>query len=515
MTRTADIQQLYIAYFGRPPEPVGLAYWVKVDASIDAISGAFAASREYADQYAGKSTTDVVKALYHNLFGRAGDPAGVAYWSKQVDSGAIEIGRVAPALLGGAQGRDATVLANKLAYCDAFGQLVTELPGFEAIYAGNTDLSFMRAGLAMVTDHTPVSGMRDSINDLISQFNFPHAPGKALVVNLQGTGYLQGADITHGGVASSIESNEYGNFIHAAGGGWVPDIPAADYYVTGGVDTTTGLAYQGMLRVGGGTTAASPLASLYEELDALGLGAADANARIAAALDLAGVDALAAAPLTAAFDALPGSAEQLRAQHLQAASINLDIVQTAIARTLVALAGGEGQLAVLAAGKAALGAVAASVAAGAFDLDNGGTLGALLARAVKLADNAALTAAHAKLGAASTLAFGSLLEASAANVELGMDRVDAGVYAPLARMGQAAALAQGELVAKLAAAMAADTAGALLPLYTGSALLAATAATRIKDIAPATHDDDAAIAAANGGHAFAALVGLAPNDAIF
>jgi hypothetical protein len=44
-------QQLYVAYFNRPADALGLAYWMTKDAA--AASTAFASSAEYAATYAG------------------------------------------------------------------------------------------------------------------------------------------------------------------------------------------------------------------------------------------------------------------------------------------------------------------------------------------------------------------------------------------------------------------------------------------------------------------------------
>ncbi len=88
MTAT-QAQQLYVAYFNRPADTLGLAYWMTKDAA--AASAAFAASTEYAATYAGMSTAARVDAIYTNLFGRPAEPAGLTYWGGLIESGLISV----------------------------------------------------------------------------------------------------------------------------------------------------------------------------------------------------------------------------------------------------------------------------------------------------------------------------------------------------------------------------------------------------------------------------------------
>ena len=92
-TYFAQVQQLYIAYFGRPADPIGQSYWAtQIDAangSIASVIAGFSASTESAALFGNKSTIDKVTAIYQNAFGRAPEPAGLAYWVAQLDSGKV------------------------------------------------------------------------------------------------------------------------------------------------------------------------------------------------------------------------------------------------------------------------------------------------------------------------------------------------------------------------------------------------------------------------------------------
>jgi hypothetical protein len=116
---TATIQQLYVAYFGRPADPIGLQFWEqKVSdngGSTTAISNAFAASTEYTSTFAGMGTAQTVNQIYLNLFGRGADTEGLLFWSGKYASGALTISNIVTAIAAGAVAgtSDYIALANK------------------------------------------------------------------------------------------------------------------------------------------------------------------------------------------------------------------------------------------------------------------------------------------------------------------------------------------------------------------------------------------------------------------
>src|SRR5215208_2145144 len=88
-----QVQQLYIAYFGRPADTVGQAYWAaQIDAangSIASVIAGFSASTESQALFGNSTTAQKVSAIYQNAFGRAPEATGLAYWVAQLDSGAV------------------------------------------------------------------------------------------------------------------------------------------------------------------------------------------------------------------------------------------------------------------------------------------------------------------------------------------------------------------------------------------------------------------------------------------
>ena len=88
-----QVQQLYIAYFGRPADTVGQTYWAtQIDAangSIASVIAGFSASAESVALFGSATSAQKVTAIYQNAFGRAPEAAGLAYWVAQLDSGKV------------------------------------------------------------------------------------------------------------------------------------------------------------------------------------------------------------------------------------------------------------------------------------------------------------------------------------------------------------------------------------------------------------------------------------------
>ncbi len=128
---TGAIQQLYIAYMGRPADPAGLQFWQDlVDknlADMRAISDAFANSTEYKALVAGKSNTTVVENIYMQLFGRKPDAGGLAFWANQLDSGKLPISTACSEIMRAAQGSDMTTVNLKTNAANEFTSILANV----------------------------------------------------------------------------------------------------------------------------------------------------------------------------------------------------------------------------------------------------------------------------------------------------------------------------------------------------------------------------------------------------
>lgn len=112
-----QIQNLYIAYFGRPAEQAGLDYWsAQADLTVDALSASFAEQPEYQAVYGDLAREEVVAQLYQNLFGRKAEGNELDYWIASDDIG---VDRMALALVNGAQSTDRELLDGKTEFAAA------------------------------------------------------------------------------------------------------------------------------------------------------------------------------------------------------------------------------------------------------------------------------------------------------------------------------------------------------------------------------------------------------------
>jgi hypothetical protein len=94
------IVRLYQAMFNRKPDSAGLDYQVAVyqgqaqqtgynQATLMTVANPMSQSSEFTTKYpATMSNVDFVTAVYSNVFRRAPDSAGGAYWVNQLDTGA-------------------------------------------------------------------------------------------------------------------------------------------------------------------------------------------------------------------------------------------------------------------------------------------------------------------------------------------------------------------------------------------------------------------------------------------
>jgi len=150
----AAVQQMYVAYFGRPADTAGLDYWTNVveanAGATAAVSAAFAASPEYIVTYFGQTNTQIVNNIYQNLFGRDADAAGSAYWAGLLTNGTIKVDTIVAEVAAAALTTDAEAVENKVAASTAFtAQLDTAAEN--AGYAGNSALTLAKAFVKSVT----------------------------------------------------------------------------------------------------------------------------------------------------------------------------------------------------------------------------------------------------------------------------------------------------------------------------------------------------------------------------
>ena len=110
------VQELYVAYYGRPADSAGLQYWAERadEEGQGAIVNAFGESQEYQDSYGDLTNEELVNNLYQQLFSRDADDAGLEYYVGVLSAGEKTLSEIALTISNAAQGSDSVVLNTKV-----------------------------------------------------------------------------------------------------------------------------------------------------------------------------------------------------------------------------------------------------------------------------------------------------------------------------------------------------------------------------------------------------------------
>ena len=206
-----DLQKLYVAYFNRPADTKGLAYYESVleatkgDAkalatTMAAISADFSTSAEYKAAYANMSNADIVNTIYQNIFGHPADDAGKKFYADLLDAKKLTIDNVVTQVAGGAQGSDKTIFDNKVNASLAF----TTALGDTNSYSGAKANAEAKAFLSKVTDNASYANQTDPV--ILST--------TVAKVNLAGTEFSLQSALSNKAAADTA----YTNFLAAADG---------------------------------------------------------------------------------------------------------------------------------------------------------------------------------------------------------------------------------------------------------------------------------------------------------
>ena len=154
-----QVQEMYIAYYGRPADPGGLAYWstriAAAGGSLDGIIQEFGNSAEADTLYKSLGTQGAVTALYQQQFGRAPDTGGLNYYVSNINNGTFSLVTVSANIFYGATegSDDKEMLKNKVEVANQFTEALRLDPAKLAAYAGNAAAALARGNLAEVTSN--------------------------------------------------------------------------------------------------------------------------------------------------------------------------------------------------------------------------------------------------------------------------------------------------------------------------------------------------------------------------
>jgi len=167
-----QVQKIYVAYYGRPADPAGLQYWsgqlAANGGNLTSIINAFGNSAESTALYAGASNSAKVTAIYQQLFNRAPDSAGLNFYTAELTAGRMTAASIALNVANGAQGTDATYLANKVTVGTAFTDALT-LDGTAAVaYTGTTAITAARSLITGTTTSAATTNVASTITSIKS-----------------------------------------------------------------------------------------------------------------------------------------------------------------------------------------------------------------------------------------------------------------------------------------------------------------------------------------------------------
>jgi len=172
-----QVQQVYIAYYGRPADPVGLDFWTNklaaANGDLSAIIDAFGNSAEANSLFGGLSAQQTVNTLFNQLFGRDADVEGLLFYANGLAAGTMTAQSIALNVLDGAKNEDKTIIDNKLAVAKSFTNGLDTTDEIVA-YSGNTAAGTARSMLNSVdasTDtaafdvNTTITAIKDGSTD--------------------------------------------------------------------------------------------------------------------------------------------------------------------------------------------------------------------------------------------------------------------------------------------------------------------------------------------------------------
>lgn len=145
LTNDSDkVQAIYNAFYGRPADPDGLAFWVSrlqaAKGDLKAILPAFGNSAESNALYGLNSPSPaVVTKIYNIILGRNPDVAGLDFYTGKLDRGELTRSEVAFAVFDGINpndSQDGALTLNKLRVANAFTLNLRENPAFDTGYQG-------------------------------------------------------------------------------------------------------------------------------------------------------------------------------------------------------------------------------------------------------------------------------------------------------------------------------------------------------------------------------------------
>lgn len=192
MSDADRLQKFYLAYYGRPADPMGLNYWLSQMAgrlkNQDVALAAALGSTDQAEFRALYGNLPSVNAftiaVYENLFGRLAESAGIEYWQGRYDD-AINAGYTPDQvraimivwIIDGARGSDAVAVSNKANLAAEYSRQLgarsigingDDLAAMKSLFSGTGSDTWYSANAPRITEYVTNVGLNDTMQDKLN-----------------------------------------------------------------------------------------------------------------------------------------------------------------------------------------------------------------------------------------------------------------------------------------------------------------------------------------------------------
>jgi hypothetical protein len=250
MATPAELQQIYLAYFGRPADTDGIAFYAGTPVST--VVQFFSASPESQSLYGATFTAASVKAIYTYLFNRPAADSEAAFWVGVVNAPGSTVSPAAAALtiLQSAHNDDAVGINNKLAVAAVFTNALTlnlPLQTLGLNYTGSAAADAVRKFIATVGSASDAVGLASAeVQSQLLSILHGASLTKPAVVPANGSQYtltagidvVIGTDASETIVATGGPKGTYASSDVISGGGGIDTlsmVPGAPYVTMGDV----------------------------------------------------------------------------------------------------------------------------------------------------------------------------------------------------------------------------------------------------------------------------------------
>jgi len=265
------VQELYVAYFGRPADYFGLQNFeaalaaanapttisalvaaYSTNSAVKSLIDSFGTSAESAALYGSGSTESFVTAIFENLLNRAPAVAGLSFWVDAINSGSVTKGDAALAIAAAAQANtttqgkiDAGTIANKLTVAANFTTDLGASSDDIVAYSGSTAAAAARALIAGVSSTTNTTTYQSTVQSTVTTLVNNHVNNTyTLTTGVDTIVGGPGNDVfnaTLGGTSATLNS-----FDSITGGTQVNTLNIVDFGVAGTMTVPSAAKITGM-----------------------------------------------------------------------------------------------------------------------------------------------------------------------------------------------------------------------------------------------------------------------------